>query len=70
MQPAGAEPAPDDEEPAPDAEPAALPFPAPMDEIEKAAAQAMVEREGGNKSAAAAALQISRSRLYRLLGED
>ena len=30
----------------------------------------MVERTGGNKSAAADALGISRSRLYRLLGED
>jgi transcriptional regulator with PAS, ATPase and Fis domain len=41
-----------------------------MDDIEKAAAQAILEREGGNKSAAAAALRISRSRHYRLLGEE
>ncbi|MBI4408539.1 MAG: sigma-54-dependent Fis family transcriptional regulator, partial [Gemmatimonadetes bacterium] len=46
-----------------------LPFPASMDEIEQAAARAMVERCGGNKSAAATTLGISRSRLYRLLGE-
>ena len=44
-----------------------LPFPAPLAEIEKEAALAMVARFDGNKSAAAAALQISRSRLYRLL---
>ena len=49
----------------------ALPFPARLDEIERAAAFAMLEREDGNKSAAAEALGISRSRLYRLLeGED
>ena len=45
----------------------ALPFPAPLAEIERAAAFAMVERFEGNKSAAADALGISRSRLYRLL---
>ena len=44
-----------------------LPFPAPLDEIERAAATRMVERTGGNKSAAADALGISRTRLYRLL---
>ncbi|HEX8318354.1 sigma-54 interaction domain-containing protein [Longimicrobium sp.] len=44
-----------------------LPFPATLDEIEKAAAFAMLERVDGNKSAAADALGISRSRLYRLL---
>jgi DNA-binding NtrC family response regulator len=47
----------------------ALPFPAPLAEIEREAALAMVARFDGNKSAAASALQISRSRLYRLLGE-
>jgi two-component system response regulator HydG len=45
----------------------ALPFPATLSEIERAAAFAMVERFEGNKSAAADALGISRSRLYRLL---
>jgi two-component system, NtrC family, response regulator HydG len=50
--------------------PAAIPFPATMDEIEAGAARAMVELHGGNKSLAAAALGISRSRLYRLLGES
>jgi hypothetical protein len=44
-----------------------LPFPATLDRIERAAAQAMLELHGGNKSAAAAALGISRSRLYRIL---
>jgi two-component system response regulator HydG len=46
-----------------------IPFPATMDEIEHEAAIAMMQRCDGNKSAAAAALGISRSRLYRLLGE-
>jgi DNA-binding NtrC family response regulator len=45
----------------------ALPFPATLDEIERAAAFAMLDRVDGNKSAAADALGISRSRLYRLL---
>ena len=47
-----------------------IPFPATMDEVESAAARAMVQRFEGNKSAAADALGISRSRLYRLLGEE
>jgi DNA-binding NtrC family response regulator len=53
--------------PAPNGGP--LPFPASLADIEKEAAVAMVARFQGNKSAAAAALRISRSRLYRLLGE-
>lgn len=48
--------------------PVSIPFPAAMGDIEQAAARAMVRRFGGNKKAAAAALRISRSRLYRLLG--
>jgi two-component system response regulator HydG len=44
-----------------------LPFPAPLAEIERAAARSMVELLEGNKKAAADALGISRSRLYRLL---
>ena len=45
----------------------ALPFPAPMEEIELAAVRAMLERTDGNKSAAARRLGISRSRLHRAL---
>jgi DNA-binding NtrC family response regulator len=45
----------------------ALPFPARLHEINRAAARLMVERAQGNKSAAADALGISRMRLYRLL---
>lgn len=50
--------------------PAPLPFPATLDEIERAAARATLARFDGNKSAAAAALGVSRSRLYRILGAD
>jgi two-component system response regulator HydG len=47
--------------------PPAFPFPAPLHEIERAAARAMMELLEGNKRAAADALGISRTRLYRLL---
>lgn len=44
-----------------------LPFPATIAEILRAAARAMVEQAGGNRSEAARRLGISRSRLQRLL---
>jgi len=44
-----------------------LPFPATLREISAAAARRMVESLGGNKSAAARQLGISRARLQRLL---
>lgn len=44
-----------------------LPFPATLDELERAAAHAMVDRFDGNKSEAARRLGITRSRLYRIL---
>ena len=44
-----------------------LPFPAPLHEIVRAAARAMVDTTGGNRSEAARRLGISRSRLQRLL---
>jgi DNA-binding NtrC family response regulator len=47
----------------------ALPFPARLEDIERAAARLMLERAQGNKSAAADALGISRTRLYRLLSD-
>src|SRR5207302_11349251 len=50
-----------------------IPFPAPLQQISTAAARAMVELCGGNRSEAAARLGISPKRLRRLLngrGED
>jgi len=47
-----------------------LPFPARLEEIEQAAVHEMMKRLGGNKSAVAEALGISRTRLYRLLGVE
>jgi two-component system response regulator HydG len=44
-----------------------LPFPASMETIELAAVRAMLEHAGGNKSAAARRLGISRSRLHRAI---
>ncbi|HEX8274357.1 MAG TPA: sigma-54 dependent transcriptional regulator [Longimicrobiaceae bacterium] len=46
----------------------ALPFPASLDVIERAAAAAMLHHCEGNKSQAALRLGISRKRLYQLLG--
>lgn len=45
----------------------AIPFPADLGTIQRAAAAAMVEATGGNRSEAARRLGISRSRLQRLL---
>ena len=47
--------------------PGTLPFPATLADIQRAAAAAMVETVGGNRSEAARRLGISRSRLLRLL---
>jgi DNA-binding NtrC family response regulator len=44
-----------------------LPFPAPLAEVQRAAAHAMLELTGGNRSEAARRLGVSRSRLLRLL---
>ena len=44
-----------------------LPFPATLAEIQRSAAQAMLQAAGGNRSEAARRLGISRSRLQRLL---
>jgi two-component system response regulator HydG len=46
---------------------AALPFPAPLDLVVRAAVQGMLQLTDGNKSEAARRLGISRSRLQRLL---
>jgi DNA-binding NtrC family response regulator len=46
---------------------AGLPFPATLAEIQRAAAHAMLEATGGNRSEAARRLGVSRSRLLRLL---
>jgi DNA-binding NtrC family response regulator len=48
----------------------AIPFPAPMSRIERAAARAMMDHCGGNKSEAAKALGISRKHLYSLLNSE
>ncbi|HEX6105561.1 MAG TPA: sigma 54-interacting transcriptional regulator [Gemmatimonadales bacterium] len=45
----------------------AIPFPAPLQEVVRAAALAMLQLTGGNKSEAARRLDISRPRLQRLL---
>jgi DNA-binding NtrC family response regulator len=44
-----------------------LPGNLPLEEAERRYAMAVLEREGGNQSAAARALNISRNRLARLL---
>ena len=48
----------------------AIPFPASLKAIEVAAAKAMVERCGGNKSEAAKVLGVSRKHLYALLNRE
>jgi DNA-binding NtrC family response regulator len=47
-----------------------LPFPSTLAEIQRAAAHAMLEATGGNRSEAARRLGVSRSRLQRLLEGD
>lgn len=59
---------PDDATPQPTSK-SRIPFPAPLHVMERAAARAMVEECGGNKSRAAAALGVSRKHLYALLKE-
>jgi DNA-binding NtrC family response regulator len=48
-----------------------IPFPATLGQIQRAAARAMLDATAGNRSEAARRLEVSRSRLQRLLeGED
>jgi DNA-binding NtrC family response regulator len=47
-----------------------IPFPATLDEIQRAAVREMMRRLHGNKSAVADVLGISRSRLYRMLEDE
>jgi len=47
-----------------------LPFPATLAAIQRAAARAMLDVAGGNRSQAARRLGISRSRLHRLLSDE
>jgi DNA-binding NtrC family response regulator len=47
-----------------------LPFPATLRVIQRAAARAMLEATGGNRSEASRRLGVSRSRLQRLLGDE
>ncbi len=51
----------------PEAAASVLPFPAPLAEVVRTAAQAMLDLTGGNKSEAARRLGISRPRLQRIL---
>jgi two-component system response regulator HydG len=57
----------DADAPRPPAGSAILPFPAPLQDVVRHAARAMLELAGGNKSEAARRLGISRPRLQRLL---
>jgi DNA-binding NtrC family response regulator len=58
-----------EEAPAPAAD-GPLPFPATLGVIQRAAARAMLDVTGGNRSEAARRLGISRSRLQRLLADE
>ncbi len=59
-----------DSRPSRPAAPGTLPFPATLLDIQRAAARAMLDATGGNRSEAARRLGISRSRLQRLLEGD